>query len=113
MDVLIGMPLKDRAKRLEYSRKYNKEHNDRPRGDIMARKRRIAAWLFEYKKTLKCQECPENYPRCLDFHHLDEKKKRACVSNLVHRGCGKETILKEIDKCIVLCSNCHRKRTLK
>ena len=31
------------------------------------------------------------------------------IANLAGRGCGKETILREISKCDVVCANCHRK----
>ena len=42
----------------------------------------------------------------LDFHHFDPKQKTKPIS--VMYGCSKKRIAKEINKCIVLCSNCHR-----
>ncbi len=59
--------------------------------------------------NLKCQECGEDHPAVIDFHHMDPTEKESSVSNLVGQGHSLDRIKKEIDKCIVLCSNCHRK----
>jgi len=56
-----------------------------------------------------CSSCSEKDIRCLDFHHVENKKKSVMV--LLREGYGWEAIKEEIDKCIVLCSNCHRKLT--
>lgn len=82
------------------------------------RERRIAlnnAWkkkqlrLYEeYKTTLKCEICGEDENCCLDFHHKDPSKKEYTIS-IARRGKSFETLMKEIEKCIVLCANCHRK----
>lgn len=63
--------------------------------------------LKELKNTLSCSKCTENHPACLDFHHLDSSKKEYSVSQMM--ALPWETIEKEIAKCIVFCSNCHRK----
>lgn len=54
--------------------------------------------------------CLCGYNRCIDaleFHHVDEKKKRFGLSqNGLTRSWKKTRI--ELEKCILLCSNCHR-----
>lgn len=60
-----------------------------------------------FKQTLKCNRCPENRWWVLDFHHIDPLEKDNQVSVLV-RKVSKERLMKEIKKCEVLCSNCHR-----
>lgn len=67
------------------------------------------AWFSEFKKNLCCEICGENDIICLDSHHTNPGKKDINVSKAVHSGWGKEKILKEIEKCKILCSNCHRK----
>lgn len=62
----------------------------------------------EYKRNLSCKICGETSEECLDFHHLDPKEKDLAVSALINRSSW-EVILSEIEKCIVLCANCHRK----
>ncbi len=66
-------------------------------------------WFKEYKKTLRCSKCLENEACCLDFHHLEKRRGELCVSEMARKGYPKEAVLAEIEKCIVLCSNCHRK----
>ncbi len=62
--------------------------------------------FYEWKKTLTCALCPENETICLDFHHL--KKKDFNISQMI-RKFGVPTIINELNKCCVICSNCHRK----
>jgi hypothetical protein len=64
-------------------------------------------WFFRYKYTLQCQNCGIDHPGCLQFHHRDRREKEAEVSNL--RQASIKQLLREIDKCDVLCANCHAK----
>jgi hypothetical protein len=65
-------------------------------------------WYREYKSKIKCERCGENHPACLEFHHLEPDKKDLEVSQLINTYSIERTI-SEIEKCIVLCSNCHKK----
>lgn len=73
------------------------------------RKKGITEWFNEYRSHLKCEECPENHPAVIDFHHLDGDQKEVEISRAVHNSWSIEKIQSEIAKCKVLCSNCHRK----
>ena len=53
-----------------------------------------------------CSVCGAYHPAILDFHHIDPTKKDFTIAQ--SRTKSKEKFLKELDKCIVLCSNCHR-----
>ena len=56
----------------------------------------------------KCQIC--GYSRCLEaleFHHLDDTGKDFGISDMGYTRSWKR-IKEEIDKCLLLCSNCHR-----
>jgi len=57
---------------------------------------------------IKCSKCDESDPICLDFHHLDPSEKEGQISRMANSS-SREKLLAEIDKCIILCSNCHRK----
>ena len=59
----------------------------------------------EFKNTLACVQCGEARSWCLSFHHLDPSKKDLSVSKLITHSWSK--IQAEIQKCIVLCHNCH------
>lgn len=64
--------------------------------------------LAALKKTLSCAHCEENHPAVLEFHHEDPKKKEGSISKLALEWAD-ERLRKELDKCTVLCANCHRK----
>lgn len=44
----------------------------------------------------------------LDFHHIDPKIKTKTVARMTSNSTSNIKIEAEIDKCIVLCANCHR-----
>jgi 5-methylcytosine-specific restriction endonuclease McrA len=55
-----------------------------------------------------CQNC--GYLKCegaLEFHHKDSKEKDFGIAQGGYTR-GWEYLKKELDKCIMLCSNCHR-----
>ena len=62
--------------------------------------------LNDFLKDKKCAVCSCSDSKVLEFHHVDPTIKRERISYL--RTHSWSTILEEIDKCIILCSNCHR-----
>lgn len=90
------------AKRYKQYIDYYKEKSKKDRLEIVE-------WFNNYKKSLKCYICGEDDSCCLDFHHRDVKEKEQNISNAVHRNWSINRLLKEIEKCIVLCRNCHTK----
>lgn len=89
-----------RQKSKEHYQKFKSEYNRRNQ----IQKARTAALILEAKKD-GCILCLENEPMCLDFHHLYGKDKN--ISSM--RGMNDDRVKAEIAKCVVLCSNCHRK----
>ena len=56
----------------------------------------------------KCSQC--GYDRCLEaleFHHLDPHQKDFSISERGHSRSW-ERVRLELDKCVILCANCHR-----
>lgn len=80
----------------------------RCRIDAVNRRRlKLKIQAIEYKGG-KCEKC--GYDKCLsvlEFHHLDPTKKDFGISAKGHTKSW-EKIKNELDKCIMLCSNCHR-----
>jgi len=63
-------------------------------------------FILDYKDGKSCSICGWNkHPEILQFHHINETGKEECVSQLVCQL--KEKIIKEIEKCILVCPNCH------
>lgn len=57
----------------------------------------------------KCQICSYNIcTRSMDFHHLDPKEKDFNFNKARANLFGWDSLSKELKKCILLCSNCHR-----
>lgn len=67
------------------------------------------AYVNKYKLEHGCSRCTERDPICLDFHHVDPSKKDKSVSDLVRHRATVKKITIEMEKCILLCANCHRK----
>lgn len=61
-----------------------------------------------------CEECGERDPRKLEYDHKDPSVKTHTISRLILDGYSwtSPTLRREIDKCRVLCANCHRKHTV-
>lgn len=57
----------------------------------------------------KCERCGGLFhPSVYDFHHRDPSKKKfnLSIDRLANRAT--DLIMKELEKCSLLCSNCHR-----
>lgn len=69
-----------------------------------------ADYIESHKIGSPCADCGLIYPPCaMDFNHLDMSKKSDTISGLY--GKSKERIEKEINKCELICANCHREKT--
>lgn len=65
-------------------------------------------WFETYKNSLVCEKCGfTGHCAAIDFHH-DNGDKLFNVAKLAGQTSNKNRIEKEIKKCKVLCSNCHR-----
>ncbi|AEH36094.1 homing endonuclease associated repeat-containing protein [Halopiger xanaduensis] len=74
----------------------------------LRRRSRLRSWLNEIKRKRGCTRCGTDTVACLDFHHVDTAAKEMAVGKMVTYGYGKERLREEIEKCDVLCANCHR-----
>lgn len=79
-------------------------HKTYVKGKYQERKNTIG----EIKASIGCVKCGEKRPYVLDFHHKDPSIKDAGIARMTSNKNKIEDIQKEIDKCVVLCSNCHR-----
>ena len=90
-------------------------NKERHNAMIHARTRRLrlelATRIVEYLRAHPCVDCGESNPLVLEFDHLRDKIDN--VSSLVRRLSNWAAIEAEIEKCEVVCANCHRIRTAK
>jgi transposase len=70
----------------------------------------ISSLIATYKQERGCADCKENYPYwILEFDHLRDKK--FAISQYRLYTLDIDLVKKEIEKCEVVCSNCHKNRT--
>ena len=75
--------------------------------DVQKRREKVAKMALEYGGG-KCDRC--DYDKCsraLEFHHIDPSTKLFSISQ-DGKTRAWETVKSEIDKCVLLCANCHR-----
>lgn len=65
-------------------------------------------WLIAYFVEHPCIDCGETDPVVLEFDHVGEK--RFDIGNRLDKAPW-AMILEEIERCEVVCCNCHRRRT--
>ncbi len=101
------MRIINKEKQKQYQREWYKRNRQKAIDEACARRLSKKQWLADYKSTLSCKKCGESRTPCLDFHHKNGEKDHD-VAYMANAGYGIETMKKEIEKCIVLCANCHR-----
>ena len=98
-----------------YHRNYYKKNQSRyitkNRHNKNRQRERLRAILWTMKQR-PCQDCGGIFhPWVMEFDHRESSTKRAAVANLVSKGCPDAILLEEINKCDIVCANCHRMRT--
>lgn len=73
---------------------------------VTKKRKQLKEKAVEYKGG-SCILC--GYNRCLaalDFHHLDPSQKDFKLSDMYSKSW--KSVLEELDKCVLVCANCHR-----
>ncbi len=101
---------------------YYERNKEKVKAYILVKKDKIKARKYEYKKRMRplakqwissyldnhhCELCGERDQSCLQFHHKDKTTKKYNIAILVNEGPTIQRLQKEIEKCQVLCGNCH------
>jgi hypothetical protein len=82
---------------------------------MLTSSQRVKNWRQSTKTRIveamgnRCQIC--FYDKCnsaLEFHHIDPSQKEFSFGKIVANPIKLDSILNELDKCILLCANCHR-----
>lgn len=97
----------------EYSKLHYEKNKDLHNGRRAARRKVELASTREAIRTIKesspCTDCDEYYPYyVMQFDHVNGDKEFN-IANALRKGL--KAILKEIEKCDLVCANCHAERT--
>lgn len=117
---MIPMPYVNKKEKMENHKKYMREvwypqNRKKHIGYVNNVKKKISNFILHYKKGSKCLDCGFEgikYPEVLDFDHINDSKKFN-ISEFKRHTLGFNVVKKEIEKCEIVCSNCHRIRTAK
>lgn len=71
------------------------------------RKQELTSWYKGFKSSLKCNRCGFSNPAALQFHHESSETKEFGIASMISQGASRTAIIEEIQKCEVLCANCH------
>ena len=74
-------------------------------------KAEIRSWIQQLKSDMPCADCKLQWPYyVMHFDHLGDDKEME-INEAVNRGWSRARIQLEIDKCELVCANCHAIRT--
>lgn len=97
--------------------KYQCNYSDVTSSDYKSRLEKkifIREQKIKIGKCLDCEWFDKNLLEALHFDHMDPSDKLSNISSMIiHSKFSIEDIKQEIDKCRLVCVNCHRLRTLK
>lgn len=93
------------------SPEWRAEHSKQSIRNQTIKAERNSKWAAEYWRSHPCVKCGESRILTLEFHHRNPQEKKYAVSQLISTGKSLELIKKEVEKCDVLCANCHRIET--
>lgn len=95
----------------ECRKKYHKEHylKNKKTYKLKAKiyKSNIQNFVNRYKQFKKCKICEEKRFWVLEFHHRDKIEKSDNIGKFINDS-NLKLLKKEIRKCDVVCSNCHK-----
>lgn len=71
----------------------------------------VHEFIAGYFMSHPCVDCGEKDILVLEFDHRSRQDKLDDVAGLVRKGYSSKSLINEIAKCDVRCSNCHRRKT--
>ncbi len=103
--------LETRERDRKNSIKYRKERAIERNSLGTRRETPTTKYVTNLKDTTPCADCKQYFPAvCMDFDHV-RGEKTTTVSKLMWSRVAHNIVLEEINKCELVCSNCHRLRT--
>jgi len=92
-----------------YFRNRGALHLAQARASREARKSVLQSHVLSHLASHPCVDCGEADLRVLEFDHVGEKDSD--VAALVSAGVRLGRLIREMSRCEIVCSNCHRRRT--
>lgn len=108
------MPFKNKEDKLAYQRAWY-VNNKKLYADKNKRLRDKKKVFLQKLKSVPCMDCRNSYPYfVMDFDHREGEEKLGTLAAATSSNLWSwEKLKAEVEKCDVVCSNCHRIRTAK
>ena len=103
--------VKRRAIWRKHYHKYGSKYRQRAIERNQKLKLNLRRQMLEYLADKSCVRCGIKDYRVLEFDHLDPSKKSFGIAQGIHGILSWPKLLAEIEKCQILCANCHKIRT--
>lgn len=108
----ISMPHTCKKKQSAANRQYYQDHKKACLKRSRDRREAAREFIRECKTGRRCFDCRKQYPWYVyDFDHRPGTHKRYSVSSMPTKNPSIKAIVEEMNKCDLVCSNCHRLRT--
>jgi hypothetical protein len=95
------------------SKKWYRQNQERQKENAKNNRQRYRQnarnYVWQYLLSNPCTVCGESDPLVLEFHHTGNKETE--VAHLMGRNASLDALIREFEKCQVVCSNCHRRIT--
>jgi len=93
----------------DYKKLHYAVNKDKVVAKVKARKQELIDKCWKYKSEHACADCGLVDPVVMEFDHISDKTMG--IAEMVQQGYSWDNVLKEIEKCELVCANCHRRRT--
>src|SRR5688572_4335931 len=100
-----------RREQRQYNVRYYAAHRDAELDRVKRRQAATISWLRDVRRR-PCEDCGQSFPPyVMDFDHRDPQKKLFAVTTGSAHLMSREKLITEIEKCDIVCANCHALRT--
>ncbi len=107
----------DKETKRAYDRAYHANRSPEAKArKLLLQKKRVVSnlrALRDYKANKGCADCGERDPIVLEIDHKNQTTKNFALGDTAKLGMSLTKLMAEIEKCDVVCANCHRRRTAK
>lgn len=103
------MPYKDADKQKSYGKLHYLKNKDKYLQSNKKRRDELRNSIRQLKQNTPCTDCGNYYPHyVMDFDHLRDKE--ALINKFITNN-NRTGLTRELAKCEIVCSNCHRERS--
>lgn len=96
----------------EYDAAWYRANKERRRAKVRTDREAHVAWLDSLKEGKPCADCGQAYPTyVMEWDHLPGVEKTLVIADTRKAAHSRKRILAELEKCELVCANCHRERT--